>query len=145
MEAKIYEKMVKKFKLALMSFFLCLLVYWLFPYFFLSQILITLDPLKKSILRQTPKKYFCFLISIYFVLQLQLFSSITTDKCWEHIPLQEKLLNSWFTIYLLLLHLTVCNMYWDCITCFAFHSCPSIKIIASWMFSGGHKYSATTE
>ena len=47
-----------------MSSFLCLLVYRLFPYF-LSQILISLDPLKKNILRQTPKKYFRFLISIY--------------------------------------------------------------------------------
>ena len=72
-------KIVKKFKFSLMSSFLGVLVYPLFPYFLISNSHLP-GSLKKIILRQTLKKYFRFLISIY-VFQLQLFPSIPAGKC----------------------------------------------------------------
>ena len=69
-----------------MPLFLCLLLYRLFPYF-LFQILISLDPLKKSIPRQSPKNYSRFLISIYLCITTPAFP---IDHGREHIPPREK-------------------------------------------------------
>ena len=115
--------------------------------FLLSQILISMDPLKKSILRQMPKKIFSLFSFNLFMYQNSSFSHQSRQKSVEKTYLRGK--NSESLVYhlwqyVLLLHFTTCNMYWDCITCFSFHSSTSIKIIASRMFSGGEKYSATT-
>ena len=132
MEAKIYDKNGKKIQIcANVIFFLSSRISVISLFFFLS-------------ISQTPKKYLRFLISIYLCITTPAFLNDRDRKMLRTHTCVGKTLKSWFAIYRSMCCRCICNMYWDCITCFAFHSSPSIKIIVSRMFSSGDKYSATT-
>ena len=67
--------------------------------FLLSQILISMDPLKKSILRKCQKKYFHFLVSIYLCIRTPAFPINHDRKVLRRHTSAGKTLNRWFTIY----------------------------------------------
>ena len=135
-----------------MSSFLCLLVYWVFPYFFYLKFSSPWIPWKEVYLDQPQKIFLKFNFNL-FVYYNSSFSHWSRQKKELHRKNTRKntylcrknsaLLVRHLSQHVLPLHLTICNMYWDCM-CFAFHSSPSIKIVGSRMFSGGEKYSATT-
>ena len=129
-----------------MSLFLCLLLYRLFPYFSIS-ISHLPGSLEKKHTQTKPPKIFSLFNFNLFMYYNSSFSYQSRKKSVENIYLHGKnaeQLVRHLSQHVMSLHLTICDMHWDCIKCFAFHSSPSIKIIASQMFSVGDKYSATT-
>ena len=82
MEAKTYDKNGKKIKFALISSFLSSLIS-VISLFFLSQILISLDPLKKKAYLDTPSKNkkFGFLISICLCIKTAAFPTGHYREC----------------------------------------------------------------
>ena len=106
-------KMVRKLNFALMSSFLCLLAYRLFPYFFISNPHLPGSLEKKSIFRQTPKKYFRFLILVYLCITTPAFPIYHNRKVLRTHTSAGKTLNSWFAIY----HNMCCRCTSQSVTC----------------------------